>query len=153
MVGDIRKRRLESLVMHRVASLLSLELSDPRTSFITVTRVELDREIKYCTIFYSILGGPKERSRTANLLHHARGHVRSEIAKVLSTRTIPDVRFQFDESIEKAIRVERLIDEAAAEARRLEATLDPPAEVAEPEAEAPGEEAPPEEEEKKGPAS
>lgn len=120
MVREVRLHKLESLVKQRVATLLSLELSDPRAGFITVTRVKLDREIQFCTIYYSVLGGEAEQSRTRHLLQHARGHIRNEIAKVLTTRTVPEVRFEFDQSVTEGIRLERIIDEAAAEARRLE---------------------------------
>ncbi len=124
MVSEIRLRKLESVLKQRVANLLSYELSDPRASFITVTKVKLDREIKYCTIYYSVLGDEKQRNLTSHLLDHARGFIRKELAKVLHTRHVPVVRFEYDPSIESSLKLEKLIDEAAREAHELEGRVE-----------------------------
>ena len=120
MVSDIRKKKLESLARKRVSTLLTQEISDPRLGFITVTKVELDREIKLCKVFFTVLGEQKERRRVDRMLDHARGFIRTEIARILATRTAPQVVFEYDETYEKTRRLEELIDRAAADARRLE---------------------------------
>ena len=124
MVNPIRLKKLESLVKQRVAVLLSQELSDPRAAFITVTRVKIDREIQVCKIFYTVLGDEKRKKLTAHLLEHAKGFIRSAVAKVLHTRKVPEIRFQYDDSVEGVLRLDKIIDEAAREARDLENRLE-----------------------------
>ncbi len=120
MVNPIRLKKLESLVKQRVAVLLSQELSDPRAAFITVTRVKIDREIQVCDIYYTVLGDEKEKNLTAHMLEHAKGFVRRAVAKVLHTRKVPEIRFRYDDSVEGVLRLDKIIDEAAREARELE---------------------------------
>ena len=124
MVNPIRLKKLESLVKQRVAVLLSQELSDPRAAFITVTRVKIDREIQTCRIYYTVLGDEKRKNLTAHLLEHAKGHIRSAVAKVLHTRKVPEIRFLYDDSVEGVLRLDKIIDEAAREARDLESRLE-----------------------------
>ncbi len=123
MVNPIRLKKLESLVKQRVAVLLSQELSDPRAAFITVTRVKIDREIQVCDIYYTVLGDEKEKKLTAHMLEHAKGFIRSAVAKVLHTRKVPEIRFKYDDSVEGVLRLDKIIDEAAREARELEGGL------------------------------
>ena len=139
MVNPIRLKKLESLVKQRVAVLLSQELSDPRAAFITVTRVKIDREVQVCDIYYTVLGDEKEKKLTGHMLDHAKGFIRRSVAKVLHTRTVPEIRLRYDDSIEGVLRLDKIIDEAAREARDLERQLDESREDAGEEEPPPGE--------------
>lgn len=111
-MNERRIARLEALIKARAAEVIDRELADPRASgLITVTRVELDREIATCKIFWSVLGGDSARSTSEKMLADARGFVQREIGRVLHTRTVPRVSFLFDESIEKAIRIDEILKE------------------------------------------
>ena len=106
-------------IRERVAFVLEFELHDPRRERLTftVTRVKLAKNLSRCTVFYSVLGGEKERSLAEHLLHHARGFIRTEVAKVLKTRRNPSLDFAYDDSIEKSIELSKKIDEIAAQDR------------------------------------
>lgn len=104
--------RLEARIQRRVAHALQFELADPRISFVTVTRVELNTDVSLAKVFYSTLGEAAERTRVQHLLDDATGFVRRQVARVLETRTVPKLRFVFDDTIEEASRMDQLIREA-----------------------------------------
>ena len=123
-MNERRVHRLENQIKARVAEVLQQEIADPRLGFVTVSGVELDREIKHCKVFWSVLGNDKDRVQSQRALDRATGFVRRQIAQILHTRTVPALRFLFDESIEGALRVNDLLTELRAE-RELRENLDP----------------------------
>ena len=110
---EIRLGKIGEAIRERVAFVLEFNLQDPRRSLvtITVTHVKLAKDLSRCTVFYSVLGGEKERSLAAHLLKHANGFVRSEVAKVLKTRRNPHLEFEFDDSVQKSVELSKRIDE------------------------------------------
>ena len=110
-----RIARIEQLIKARVAEILAHDISDPRRGMITISRVKVDAEMSSCLVFWSVLGGEKERKLNAEMLADAAGYVQREVAKILHTRTVPRVKFLFDESIQGAIRVQKILNELRAE--------------------------------------
>lgn len=104
--------RIESRIKQRAAELLQFEISDPRASFITVTRVELKPDLLSGRIFYSVLGSEGERSKARHMLDHAAGFLQRQIAPVLDLRRMPRLTWEYDESIERAANLDQLIREA-----------------------------------------
>lgn len=128
-MNERRIQRIQELIKHRVAQVIDHELSDPRRGLITITRVKIDRELMSCEVFWSILGDHKARRLNAKMLDDARAFVQREVAAVLRTRTVPHLRFRFDESIEGVMRIDSLL----ADIRRERGEVDEPAEEPTPE--------------------
>ena len=105
MVNDIRLKRLSEVVKQRASRAILYELKDPRLGFITVTQVKLASDLTQCVIYWSVIGTPGEKSKTAHALEDARGYLQSAIAKEMGTRVTPRIFLKFDESIEKAQKV------------------------------------------------
>ena len=105
MVSDIRQKRLEQVVRRRVGEAILQELKDPRLGFVTVTRVKLARDLSYATIFWSVIGTPGDKSKTAHALEDSRGYLQSAVAKAMMTRVTPRLGFRYDASLEKAQKV------------------------------------------------
>lgn len=114
-MNERRIARLQELIKVRAAEVIDQELSDPRRGMITVTKVELDREMVACKIYWSVLGSDTQRRTSERMLDSARGYVQREIGAVLSTRTVPRISFIFDESIAGAIRIQELLEEIRTE--------------------------------------
>jgi len=104
--------RLQAQIQRRVAYCLQFEISDPRASFVTVTKVELSKDLARAKVFYSVLGSEADRSKTAHMLEGAAGFVRRQLGRVLETRTIPLLSWEYDPSAEDAANLSRLIAEA-----------------------------------------
>ncbi|MEZ5990610.1 MAG: 30S ribosome-binding factor RbfA [Planctomycetota bacterium] len=118
MAAPRRIQRLEKLIKVKIASTLQRDAKDPRLGLITITRVELDRELVRCKVYWSVLGDEKARRLNEAGLQHARRFIQHEVAEVLETRTVPQLEFVFDESIEGADRVARLLEELERERRQ-----------------------------------
>lgn len=110
-MNERRIQRIQELIKHRVAEVIDQELADPRRGLITVTKVRVDRELMSCEVFWSLLGDEKARRLNARMLDDARAFVQREVAAVLHTRTVPHLRFRYDESIEGAVRIDNLLAE------------------------------------------
>lgn len=108
---ELIKRRISAIVLHK--------LKDPRIGFITITKIDLSRDLKDCKVFYSVLGSKGEITRTTHAINNARGFIQREVAKTLRTRVMPKIVFVVDESVVGVERVERLLDDLQKE--RLEA--------------------------------
>lgn len=120
MSADIRLKRLEKLALHRASEVVLHELSDPRMTFVTLTRVQLAKDLSHAVIFWSTLGEGGQRTKVEHALRDAAPFVQTEIAKVFATRRTPHVTFRFDASIEGAARVSGILD--AIKKERLERT-------------------------------
>lgn len=107
--------KLVSKVKQKISTIVLYKLKDPRVGFVTITKVELARDLKTCTVFYSVLGSQTDQSKTHSALQDARGFIQGEIGKTLSTRTIPRVEFRYDESMAKADRIFRILKEVKSE--------------------------------------
>ncbi len=109
MANDRTIARLEARIKERVAHCVEFELSDPRSAFITVTKVELSRDISNVKVFYSVLGSEADRSKVEHMLASAVGFVQGKLARVLKTRRVPRIQWVYDDSIELLDRMNRLI--------------------------------------------
>jgi len=105
-----RSDRVGDLIKQEVASLILLGgVKDPRIGFITITHVEMTPDLKEARIYFSQIGSEKDKTRSKEGLNSASGYVRRHLAKVLSLRHIPTVTFNYDDSMEYADRIEKVI--------------------------------------------
>jgi ribosome-binding factor A len=100
--------------------MLLMEVSDPRLQGISVTDVEVDRELAYASVFISALEGEQRWQDILDGLEHAQGFLRHELSQRIDLRTFPRLRFRWDPTLERAEKIERLIasihEEASAQA-------------------------------------
>jgi ribosome-binding factor A len=91
------------------------ELKDPRIGLVTVTGVEVTRDLQEATVFVSVLGGERKRQASLAGLESAKGVLQSRINRELSLRRTPHLSFEYDETVERGVRMTKLIDELAAD--------------------------------------
>lgn len=127
-MNERRIARIKQQIKERVANLLLHEIADPRVGFVTISRVEIDKEMQRCIVFWSVLGDDTARRLTADALHNATGHLRSQVAAVLNTRTVPKLEFRHDESVSGSMEMQTLLDSLRKEREALENTDDPDSE-------------------------
>lgn len=104
-----RLTRLNELILQTISSLI-LHLKDSGLGFITVTAADLAPDLSLARIYYSVLGSDDDKKETAQALERAKPHIRRELARLKNLKKIPDLIFVFDESIERADRVYRLLN-------------------------------------------
>ncbi len=109
-----RIQRLNNLIRHEISELLQRQVKDPRLdSFVTVTEVSISPDLKYARIFVSHIGSEEEKQEILNALASASGFFRRELAKRLRLRHIPELSFQWDDSIEQGAHLLNLIDQVS----------------------------------------
>src|SRR5947209_4315689 len=123
MQQPFRREKLSSEIVRETAKILLQELRDPRLGFVTVTKAVVSSDMRYAKVFVSIMGDEKKKILSMNGLKHARGFVQKELSHRIKTRVFPEIRFVLDESIDKAFKIGKMIDELAAERKRREAGL------------------------------
>jgi ribosome-binding factor A len=89
------------------------ELKDPRIGFVTVTGVKTTSDLKQATVYVSVLGSEKKRDRTLEGLQAAHGVLQALIGRELRLKRTPQLAFQYDPSVERGVRMTKLIDELA----------------------------------------
>lgn len=113
-----RSTRVAEQLRRELSEMIRFGVKDPRVEGVSVTDVEVSKDLSYATVYFSRLEDDPERIReTAAALHHAGGFLRRELGKVLRLRHIPELRFTYDRSIAEGMRMDSLI----AEARRKDA--------------------------------
>lgn len=91
--------------------LLSRDVHDPGIGFVTLTRVQLSPDLQQARVRYTILGDAKARAATAQALARATPFLRRQIGSRLRLRRVPELRFDYDESIAGQDRIEQLLSE------------------------------------------
>lgn len=109
-----RMRRVNESVRAVVADSLG-ELKDPRIGMVTVTGVVVTPDLAEATVYISVLGNERKRRATLSGLDSARGVLQAKIGRELGLRRTPQLAFAYDDSVERGVRMSRLIDELAAE--------------------------------------
>ncbi len=106
-----RIEQVNNLIRREISELLQRQVKDPRLgSFVAVTEVSTSPDLKYAKIFVSRIGSEGEKQETLNVLAGASGFLRNELAKRLNLRRIPELSFQWDDSIERGAHLLQLID-------------------------------------------
>ena len=105
-----RADRVAEAIRIDVATFLQSGAKDPRLqAIVTVTAVDVDRDLGNAKIFVSMMGTDAERASTLEALASMKGHLRSRLAKSLGLRVVPDLSFKVDESVARAARIESLL--------------------------------------------
>jgi ribosome-binding factor A len=113
-MGVARSNRIADQIQRELAELVRLELRDPRVRLVTLTGVELTRDHSHAKVYFTVLGSPDDAQATLEGLQRAAGFLRSNLSHRLSTRTVPELHFAYDESVERGVRLSKLIDDALA---------------------------------------
>ena len=87
------------------------ELKDPRIGFVTVTGVAASTDLRHATVFVSVLGSEKKRDATMRGLESSRAVLQSRVNRELHLKRTPQLRFEYDQTIERGVRLSKLIDE------------------------------------------
>lgn len=106
-----REQRLSELLKMTISEIL-LQMKDPRLSLLTITRVELTKDLRGARVFFSALGEEAQQRTAQRGLEHARGRLQAEIHHQLDLRYTPVLTFIHDPAIAKSFRISQLLKEA-----------------------------------------
>ncbi|MFA7387168.1 MAG: 30S ribosome-binding factor RbfA [Thiohalobacteraceae bacterium] len=107
-----RTRRVGEQMQRELAALIREAVKDPRIGMVTVSGVEVTRDLAHAKVFVTVLGDAEARAGSMAALNSAAGFLRHELGQRMLTRTVPQLRFVYDESIERGSALSALIDKA-----------------------------------------
>jgi ribosome-binding factor A len=111
-----RTERVADALQRELATLIREEMRDPRLGIVNVTAVEVSRDLGHAKVFVNFVAGktPEEAKVAVEVLNNAAGYLRSQAAKAIRMRSVPGLRFIYDESGERGQKLSALIDYALA---------------------------------------
>lgn len=108
-----RMRRVDEAVRAVLSEAIATQLQDPRVGFVTVTGVKTSPDLRHARVFVSILGDEPAREEGLAGLRSAHGFLQAMIASQLKLKHTPTLTFEYDATVDRALRITHLIDEAA----------------------------------------
>lgn len=109
-----RTDRVGSQIQRELAQLVREELKDPRLGMITIQAVKVVRDFSHAKVYFTFIGGKLETKEVTKVLKDTAPFFRHELGHRLNIRTLPQLHFVYDESIEKGSYLSSLIDKAVA---------------------------------------
>jgi ribosome-binding factor A len=110
-MSRIRRERTAEEIKLILSELLLREVSDPRLQDITVTRVDIDRELQYADVYINALGDDTREDDVMHALGKAGGFLRRELGQRMHVRVVPELRFRWDPTLAYAEEVDRILGE------------------------------------------
>lgn len=109
MPTPARAKKVAKRIHEELAEILQREVSDPRLSLISVTGVEVDRELAYATIFVTALDSQDKLDEILSTIRGAAGFLRKQLAARIPLRSFPRLRFEYDASYDRGGRIDELL--------------------------------------------
>ncbi|RRV81386.1 30S ribosome-binding factor RbfA [Stutzerimonas stutzeri] len=116
-----RTQRIGDQMQRELALLIQREIKDPRLGLITITAVDVSRDLSHAKIFITIMGQDDDQEAikgNLRILNDAAGFLRMQLGKSMKLRTVPQLHFNYDASIRRGVELSSLIERAIAEDRK-----------------------------------
>lgn len=110
MATKARARKVAERIQEELADILMRNVADPRLAMVTITAVDVDRELAYAQIYVVASGDDERMDEVLAGLEGAQGYLRSQLAARIQLRSFPQLRFLWDASHERGARIEELLD-------------------------------------------
>jgi len=107
-----RNQRLGSQVLRTLSELLRFEVKDPRLQQVSLTAVELSRDLSVAKVFFSLLQPDDDPQPALEGLQRAAGFLRAKLGRALKVRHVPELRFLHDNSVAHGVEISRLLESA-----------------------------------------
>jgi ribosome-binding factor A len=111
MSASGRMRRVDEGVRQVLGDAVATELKDPRVGFVTVTDVRTSPDLRHARVYVSVLGDAEQREASLAGLRSAHGYLQRRIAGELHLKRTPTLEFTYDDTTDRALRVEELLRE------------------------------------------
>ena len=105
-----RAERVQEAIRQEISKIVHEEIKDPRIGFITITGVELTRDLRHAKVYFSVLGEAKARHLALKGLVSAKGHIKGLLADRINLKFMPQIEFKIDESLERTQRIYSILD-------------------------------------------
>lgn len=106
-----RMRRVDEAVRAVLSDVITQEIKDPRVGFVTVTAVKTSPDLRHARVYVSVLGDDETRAESLVGLSSAHGFLQSRVATELRLKHTPSLAFEYDETVDRSMRLSELLDE------------------------------------------
>ncbi|WIX03676.1 30S ribosome-binding factor RbfA [Pseudomonas sp. AR5] len=116
-----RTQRIGDQMQRELALLIQREIKDPRLGLVTITGVDVTRDLSHAKVYITVMGKDDDEQAISTNLHilgEASGFLRMKLGKAMKVRTIPQLHFLYDASIRRGVELSSLIERAVAEDRK-----------------------------------
>ncbi len=108
-----RSERVASLIMEEIAALLQRGMKDPRFARVNITCVKVSDDLRHAKVYFNTIGGERVDLDEINAgFERAAGYIRRTVGKNLNMKILPDFTFHYDDTLDKACRIEKILREA-----------------------------------------
>lgn len=120
-----RARRVEEQLKRLLSELVRREVKDPRVGLITITSVEVSRDLSHANVFFTPFAGIGDPEAALEALRHAAGFLRHQVRDQMRLRVAPEIAFRIDDSVERGARLSALIHDAVESDRKRHVEPEP----------------------------
>jgi ribosome-binding factor A len=111
MRGFKRQDRLRDQIKREVADILLHTVKNPKIGFVTITDVEVSKDLRYAKVYYSCMGDGPQKKESARALERTKGVVQAELGKRLRIRQTPQISYHVDRSLDYGEKIDSLLDQ------------------------------------------
>lgn len=108
-----RSQRIGSQILRDIQSVLDQECAQNLGVMVTFTEVKVTDDLRFATVYYTVLGDEVQKRKTAGYFGRISKRLQGQIGRMLSIKTFPELKFEFDPSLERGMRVEELLQAIA----------------------------------------
>lgn len=116
-----RTQRIGDQMQRELAQLIQREIKDPRLGLVTITAVNVSRDLSHAKIFITVMGQEENEetiTQSVRILKEAAGFLRTQLGKAMQLRSVPQLSFSYDASVRRGAELSALIERAVAEDRK-----------------------------------
>jgi len=108
-MSQVRVQKISKQIERDIVNIIMNDIKDTKVGFVTVTGAEVTNDLSHCKVYYSVLGGESRREAATKALERAKGFIKTELAKRLSVRKVPELHFEIDKSIEYGNKIDHML--------------------------------------------
>ncbi|MGM9580725.1 MAG: 30S ribosome-binding factor RbfA [Anaerovibrio sp.] len=108
-MGQLRIEKIQELMKQEISQIILQELKDPRIGFVTVTQVEVTRDLSIAKVYVSIMGNEEQIAKSWKGLNSSLGFIRREVGHRIRLRVTPDLKFVLDKSLDYSDHIQKLL--------------------------------------------
>ena len=105
-----RAGRVQEAIRQEISVIVQNHIKDPRIGFLTITKVELSKDLRHARVFFSVLGEAKDKHLALKGLNSAKGYIKGLLADKIKMRFMPEIVFKIDESVQYANQIFDILD-------------------------------------------
>ena len=112
MAKSYRQERLNETIKELLSEMMLAGVKDPRVGLVTITQVTVARDLTSAKVYFTVMGSEEEKENTRKGLESAKAFLRKTIGRELKLRTTPELKFVYDDSLDRSIAIEEALRDA-----------------------------------------